>query len=112
MLTYLARRILSLVPVILGITFLAFLLGSLAPGDPAIQLYIARTGEPPPNNAVIEEIREDLGLNDTLSVRYVRWLIALTQGDMGRSYRTGQPVRGRHTTMTYNALTFHCSGSI
>jgi peptide/nickel transport system permease protein len=92
MLTYLARRILSLVPVLLGITFLAFLLGNLAPGDPAIQLYIARTGEPPPNNAVIEEIREDLGLNDPLLVRYVRWLYALAQGDMGTSYRTGLPV--------------------
>lgn len=81
-----------MIPVILGITFLAFLLGSLAPGDPAIQLYISKTGEPPPNNTVIEEIREDLGLNDPLLLRYVSWLFHLLQGDMGTSYRTGLPV--------------------
>lgn len=92
MLTYLTRRLFSLIPVLLGITFLAFLLGNLAPGDPAYQIYIVRTGEPPPNNTVIEEIRVELGLDDPLPSRYVRWLVALLQGDMGNSYRTGVSV--------------------
>ena len=92
MITYLIRRLLSLLPVLFSITFLAFVLGNLAPGDPATQVYIARTGEPPPNNEVVEEIREELGLNDPLPLRFVYWLADILQGDMGQSYRTGQPV--------------------
>lgn len=101
---YIIRRLLSLIPVLLGITFVAFVLGNLAAGDPAIQLYIARTGEPPPNNAVIEELREELGLNDPLLLRYFRWLAEAARGQFGSSYRTGAPVLqeiAEHSRITF-----------
>ena len=104
MLTYFVRRLLSLIPVLLGITFMAFLLGNLAPGDPAYQIYIVRTGEIPQSDAVVEEIRQDLGLNDPLLVRYGRWVADLLQGDLGNSYRTGTPVLKelqQHSTNTF-----------
>jgi peptide/nickel transport system permease protein len=78
--------------VLLGITFMAFMLGNLAPGDPAYQIYIARMGEPPSNDSVVQEIREEIGLDDPLLIRYVNWLTALLQGNMGHSYRTGVSV--------------------
>ena len=89
---YVARRLLSLIPVLMGITFIAFILGNYAAGDPAVQIYIVRTGEPPPNNAVIEDLREELGLNDPFLLRYARWVVEAAQGRFGSSYRTGTPV--------------------
>lgn len=89
---YLARRVLSLLPVWFAISVLAFGLGSLAPGDPAEAIYYQIYGEPPQNQAVLDELREELGLNDPLPVRYGRWTFDALRGDLGLSYRSGQPV--------------------
>ena len=89
---YLARRVLSLLPVWFAISVLAFGLGSLAPGDPAEAIYYQIYGEPPQNQAVLDELREELGLNDPLPVRYGRWTFNALRGDLGLSYRSGQPV--------------------
>ncbi|HUW12731.1 MAG TPA: nickel ABC transporter permease [Anaerolineae bacterium] len=103
MIGYLVRRVLSLIPVLIGITVLAFFLGDLAPGDPAGAVYTRRHGEPPTDATVLEEIREELGLDDPLLVRYVRWFGKAARGDLGSSYRSGLPVRtefGRHLPHT------------
>jgi peptide/nickel transport system permease protein len=89
---YLIRRLLALIPVWLGISFLAFTLGDLAPGDAASTIYTMRTGQPPPNRQVIDELREELGLNDPFPVRFLNWTVQAFQGDFGNSYRSGQPV--------------------
>ena len=89
---YLARRVLSLLPVWLAISILAFGLGSLAPGDPAEAIYYQTFGEPPRDQAALDELREELGLNDPLPVRYGRWTFDALRGDLGLSYRSSQPV--------------------
>ncbi|CAN5451260.1 ABC transporter permease [soil metagenome] len=88
---YIARRILSLMPVWLGISLLAFSLANLAPGDPAQLILLRQTGELPTEEAV-QRLREQLGLDDPFPVRYARWLADAAQGDLGTSYRTGEPV--------------------
>ena len=88
---FVLRRVISLIPVLFGITLMAFILGNLAPGDPAEMILITRYGEMPSAEAVAQ-VREDLGLDDPLPVRYLRWLADAARGDLGNSYRTGKPV--------------------
>lgn len=89
---YVARRLGALVLVWLGISLLAFILGTLAPGDPAPALYQLLYDQPPPNDEAIEAFRREWGLADPLPLRYGRWVLAAARGDLGLSYRTGRPV--------------------
>ena len=86
-----SRRLLHLVPVWLGVSLLAFAISSLAPGDPAQMILQRQTGEPPSQEAV-ERLRRELGLNDPLAKRYVRWIGNAVRGDLGRSYRSDASV--------------------
>ncbi|MBW3667469.1 MAG: ABC transporter permease, partial [Actinobacteria bacterium] len=88
---YLVRRILALVPIWLGISLFAFTLASLSPGDPARLILEGRQNEPVTPEQ-IEAFRERFGLNDPFVVQYVRWVGRATQGDLGDSFRSGQPV--------------------
>ena len=84
---YIARRLVSLIFVILGVTFIVFMIMSLSPGDPASFLLGA--------DATVEAIeakREELGLNLPVFVQYGRYMMNLFQGDFGTSFRTNQPV--------------------
>lgn len=89
--TFVLRRLLYLAPVWVGISFLAFVLATLAPGDPARMSAQELAGRPPTPAEIAAE-RERLGLNAPFPVRYVRWLANAAQGDFGLSYRSGQPV--------------------
>ncbi len=84
---YLAKRCLGLIPVVLGITLFVFLLLHLIPGDPAIVLL----GERATPEQVIA-LRQQLGLEQPLPLQYVRFLMQLLQGDLGRSILSGVPV--------------------
>ncbi len=84
-------RILSLIPLWLGISVLAFILSSLAPGDPALVLA-QRLSDVPPSEEQIALIRREYHLDDPLPVRYARWLSRAARGDLGLSYRTKEPV--------------------
>lgn len=88
---YLSRRILSVVPVWLGLSLLSFSLANLAPGDPAQLLLQQQTGEPPSADAVAA-MRADMGLDRPFAVRYVSWLGHALKGDLGASYSSGVPV--------------------
>jgi len=88
---YIARRVLNLIPVLVGISFLAFSLSSLAPGDPALRILRLQS-DAPPTRAAVEKLRAELGLNAPFPLRYLRWLGDASRGDLGRSYRTGEPV--------------------
>jgi peptide/nickel transport system permease protein len=79
-------------PVWLAVSVLAFGLGNLAPGDPAEAIYYQSFGEPPTDQRALDQLREELGLNDPLPLRYGRWLVNALRGDLGNSYRTGLPV--------------------
>ena len=89
--SFLIRRLLYLAPLWIGISLIAFILASLAPGDPARMSAQELAGRPPTPEEVAAE-RERLGLNAPFPVRYVHWLGNAVQGDFGFSYRSGEPV--------------------
>ena len=91
MLRYIARRLAYLVPVWLGISILAFALALLAPGDPVRQILQAG-GIDAPSPEQVMAMRRELGLDQPGPVRYAIWLGDAVRGDLGRSYRTGEPV--------------------
>ncbi|MDX1436928.1 MAG: ABC transporter permease [Anaerolineales bacterium] len=109
---YIIRRLIMLFPVIIGISFMAFTLGELAPGDAAGSLYQQLYGQPAPSQAAIEEIREQFGLNDPFAVRFARWTIAAVQGDLGNSFRTGRPVLDELSTRFTVTLRLSVGGLI
>lgn len=86
MLRHCMRRILSTLPVLLGITVLAFLLGLITPGDP-VEMALSRDGFSEVTREMVEAKREEMGLNDPVPVQYVRWLGNALRGDLGRSYQ-------------------------
>ncbi|KUF10784.1 ABC transporter permease [Pseudoponticoccus marisrubri] len=78
---YLVRRLFESALILLGITLVTFILLYLVPADPARQIAgRSATAE------TVQNIRDQLGLNDPFFVQYWRYLTALFQGDMGRSY--------------------------
>lgn len=85
---YVVRKLAAAVPVLLGATLLAFLILKLSPGDPARLI----AGEQA-SDADVQLIRRHLGLDRPFTVQYARFLGGLLRGDLGRSIRTGQPVR-------------------
>jgi peptide/nickel transport system permease protein len=90
--TYLMRRLFTLPLLLFGISLISFTLLNLAPGDPArILLRLQQPGTEPPREAVLA-LRQELGLDDPLPLRYGRWLLGAVSGDLGKSYRSGQPV--------------------
>jgi peptide/nickel transport system permease protein len=88
---YLLRRIAISIPVLIGVTLVAFVLVNLAPGDPVSAMIDpitrAELGE-----EWVEERRQQLGLDDPIAVRYVLWLREIVQGNLGYSLINGQPV--------------------
>ncbi|WP_284638496.1 ABC transporter permease [Paenibacillus silviterrae] len=87
MLNYMIRRLLIAIPVLLGVTFLNFIIINLAPGDP-VDMYV----NPDVSEADKQIRREALGLNDPFMLRYVKWLLNLAHGDLGHSFSSFQPV--------------------
>lgn len=89
---FVARRVLHCLPLLVGVTLCAFLLGHLAPGDPA---YFALAGDGffEPTAEELSLMRERLGLDQPLGVQYARWIVRAMGGDLGTSFRTGSPVR-------------------
>ena len=85
---YLVRRLLTAIPTLLLISFVLFAVLSLAPGDPLSQ-FAANPSVPP---EVRENIRRSLGLDQPWPVRYVKWAIAMAQGDWGYSFGSRIPV--------------------
>src|SRR5207244_7338569 len=84
----LIRRLLLAIPTLLMISFVLYAVLSLAPGDPLSQ-FAANPAVPP---EVRDNIRRSLGLDQPWPVRYVKWLIALAQGDWGFSFGSRIPV--------------------
>lgn len=86
----LGKRLLQIVIVLIGISFLTFLLTYLAPGDPVRTTYAA-TGIVP-SEEVMQQTREEMGLNRPFLVQYGDWLISCIRGDFGTSYSLKKPV--------------------
>ena len=83
MLKYIVKRVLLLIPVLIGVSFIVFTIMSFTPGDPATAIL--------GNGATKEEIQqlnEELGYYDPFFERYFDYVINAVQGDFGDSYRT------------------------
>src|SRR5438093_3489763 len=85
---FIVRRLILAVPTLLMISFVLFPMLALAPGDPLSQ-FAANPAVPP---EVRDNIRRSLGLDQPWPVRYVKWLLALAQGDWGFSFGSRMPV--------------------
>ena len=81
------NRLVSAIPVVLGITIIVFLIISLIPGDPATAILGSYAT---PEN--VAKINKDLGLDKSLPERYLIWLGNIVQGDFGRSFSLNRPV--------------------
>ncbi|MDX1582456.1 MAG: ABC transporter permease [Thermoanaerobaculia bacterium] len=91
MTSFVIRRLWYSILTLFGITVAVFAMIHAVPGDP-VQLYL---GGPAARNAtpeVVEEIRQEFGLDDPLPLQYARWLGASLGGDLGRSFTSGRPV--------------------
>jgi peptide/nickel transport system permease protein len=84
---YVAQRVLSLIPVLFGVTLLVFLVMQLAPGDPA-QIMLG----PKATETSLIELRHELGLDQPIHIQYGRWLTRVVQGDWGRSIQLRREV--------------------
>ena len=84
---FVGRRVASLVPLLLGILFLVMLLLSLAPGNAARMV----TGPRAPQSEV-DAVAHQLGLDQPIWERYAGYVADVLSGDLGTSFKTGQPV--------------------
>ena len=87
MVSVVGRRLLALVPVLLGISLLVFALTAISLGDP-VRATMGQRGDP----AAIARIRGDYGLDEPIWVQYGMWMSRLLRGDLGHSYRQQRPV--------------------
>lgn len=88
---YVLRRIGSAIPTLIGVSWLAFAIAHIAPGD-AAELYLRRVLGHEPRPAQIAEVRAELGLDRPLVVQYASWVGQAAQGQFGVSYSSRRPV--------------------
>jgi len=87
MVRFIIKRLLMLIPVMLGISLVVLILIDVTPGDPARMMIGAQATQ-----EQVEALREELGLNDPLPIRYGRFIWQLLHGDLGTSLMTKRPV--------------------
>ena len=92
MFKYILKRLISLIPILIGISFISFALIYFTGGDAVAVRYEAIGGVLSPE--LINQKREELGLNRPFIIQYLSWLLGVIQGDMGISYVSGKPVFG------------------
>ena len=86
----LISRLAQIVVVLIGISFLTFLLTYMSPGDP-VRTMLSATGVIP-QEELVQSIRDEMGLNDPFFTQYFRWLGNCLHGDFGESFSFGRPV--------------------
>lgn len=97
---YIVRRLLGLIPLLIGVSFLVFALMNMVPGSPTQAMEFNPSIKP----ADIERIKENLGLNDPWYQRYFIWLGNALRGDLGISFLNAQSVRDTIATAMPNTL--------
>ena len=95
MLTYIAKRLLIAIPVLVSVMLIIFFIMNVLPGNP-IQVMMKEKANP----AVIERVSREMGLNDPVMVRFIRYLGNTLKGDFGMSYKLNRNVG----TMIKNAF--------
>jgi peptide/nickel transport system permease protein len=84
---FIFKRVIALIPVIIGVTLIVFFIMSLSPGDPA-KMILGDEASP----EAVQLLRQEMGLDDPLLVQYGRYMYNAIQGDMGLSYKSKKPV--------------------
>ncbi len=87
---YVFKRIVQLVPILFGLSFMVFGLLYLSPGDPALKYLTQR--EEGVSREELALVRQRMGLDRPFAVRYGQWLFNVLRGEWGLSYRDGRPV--------------------
>src|SRR5689334_8464974 len=97
---YILRRVLLMVPLLFGITFLTFAITNLVPGSPIAKYEFNPRLRPEDR----EHIKHSLGLDKPWPQRYVIWVSHVIRGDLGISYINATPVKDRILTVLPNTL--------
>src|SRR4030067_465409 len=84
---YLAKKLLLLIPLLLGVTSLTFTLTKALPGDPVFSM-VGERAQP----EVIEKMRREIGSDRSIFIQYIGYVKLLLRGDFGRSYYTNRKV--------------------
>jgi len=87
MLKYSIKRIILIVPVLIGISLIIFFILALSPGNTAKMMLGERA-----TTETIKQLEEELGLNKPIIVRYADYMVKALKGNFGNSYKTGDPV--------------------
>ncbi|AWW27334.1 nickel ABC transporter permease [Acetobacterium sp. KB-1] len=93
---YIRKRLVQLIPILLGVSFITFALMYLAPSDPA-EMKLSAQGTAV-SQEILDETREEMGLNKPFLEQYLSWLLNLLTGDMGVSYIDNVPVSQKIVT--------------
>jgi peptide/nickel transport system permease protein len=89
---YLIRRLLQMVPLLIGVIFLTFAITNLIPGSPVARLVGDDRGRAMIQAEDVERIKANLGLDQPVHIRYLIWLGNVVRGDLGVSIRASSPV--------------------
>ena len=84
---YIGKRLLMMIVVVFGISFIVFTIMNLTPGN-AAYMILGQSASP----ERVAQLEEELGLNDPFFVRYFNYIVDMLHGDFGESYNTGLPV--------------------
>src|SRR5690606_11635410 len=84
---YILKRLIAVIPVLLGLSIIVFLVMAMIPGDPATAILGSYAT---PEN--VEKLNRDLGLDKPLPQQYLIWVGNMLQGDFGRSFTLNRPV--------------------
>jgi len=96
--TYILRRVMAIVPVLLGVSLLVFLMLHFLPGDPVLMMLTEQAGQTAPvrptniSSETYANMRRELGLDQPLPVQYAKYVWGAVRGDLGISFRRQQPV--------------------
>jgi ABC-type dipeptide/oligopeptide/nickel transport system permease component len=96
---YIRRRVLTTIPVLLGVSLVVFLMLHLLPGDPVLMMLTEHRGGGAPTisgsitQEMYDNMRHQLGLDRPLPVQFASFLGGVLRGDLGTSFRGGEPVR-------------------
>lgn len=108
---YILKRVLLMIPTLLGILIITFGIVHLAPGDPALLKAQSASGSiGPESQKIVEETQKLYGLKEPLHIQFGRWFKSIAKLDFGRSYRDHKPVIEKigdalPITLTLNILT-------
>ena len=105
MIGFIVRRLLQMIPLLLGVTFLTFAIVNFVPGSPVSTMQMNPRARPED----VERIRQNLGLDKPWYERYLNWLGDLLQGDLGLSLTNYTPVTDRILGVLPNTLLLTCT---